>query len=158
MKKTGRISAFSAVVLLSVLAGCASGPRQAAPPAGSSDVPQHLAQLMYESAEAWNRADLDGFLATYADDSQTTFMGNPPTLGLAEIRARYLRSYFSEGKPRDHLGFDQLVTRMLGPDHALMHGRCILTNPETKKQQFCRYTLIWERRPEGWRIIHDHSS
>ena len=22
----------------------------------------------------------------------------------------------------------------------------------------CRFTLVWEKRPEGWRIIHDHSS
>ena len=127
-------------------------------PAGTSDVPQHLAQLMHESAAAWNRADLDGFLATYADDSQTTFMGNPPTLGLDSIRARYQRSYFRDGRPRDQLAFDQLVTRMLGPDHALMHGRCILTNPSTNEKQYCRFSLIWQRRAEGWRIIHDHSS
>ena len=158
LKRTGRISALSAVILSTVLAACASSGSSNAPAGGSSNVPAHLEQLMHESAVAWNRADLTGFLATYADDSQTTFMGNPPTLGLDAIRARYQSGYFSEGRPRDQLGFDQLVTRMLGANHALMHGRCILTNPETKKQQFCRYTLIWERRPEGWRIIHDHSS
>ena len=157
LKRIASTSAYSAVVLLcGVLAACASSGRTTATPA--SDVVQHLEQLMHESAEAWNRADLDGFLATYANDPQTTFMGNPPTLGLDSIRARYIRGYFREGRPRDRLSFDQLVTRMLGPNHALMHGRCVLTNPADNSNQYCRFTLIWERRPEGWRIIHDHSS
>jgi uncharacterized protein (TIGR02246 family) len=139
------------------LAACAS--TGSAPSGSSNNAEQHLVQLMHESAQAWNRGDLTGFLATYANDPNTAFMGSTAvTLGLDSIRARYVRNYFRDGKPRDQLAFDELHTRMLGPDHALMRGRCILTNPADGKQQFCRYTLVWERRPEGWRIIHDHSS
>jgi uncharacterized protein (TIGR02246 family) len=157
LRKTARTSALKALLAAAVLAGCASAGSQA--PAGGN-VPQHLVQLMNESAEAWNRGDLDGFLATYANDANTAFMGSTAvTLGLDSIRARYIRSYFKGGNPpRDRLGFDELVTRMLGNDHALMRGRCILTNPADNSKTYCRYTLIWERRPEGWRIIHDHSS
>lgn len=154
MKKTARISGLSALLLGLALSACASTPDQSAP----ADVTQHLVQLMHESAEAWNRGDLDAFLTTYADDPQTVFMGNPPTLGLDSIRTRYQRTYFRDGRPRDQLAFDELVTRMLGPNHALMRGRCILTNPADNSKTYCRYTLIWERRAEGWRIIHDHSS
>lgn len=154
MKRIARISVPSTLLCALLLGACAStGSRPR-----SQDVPQHLVQLMNESAEAWNRGDLNGFLFTYADDPQTVFMGNPPTLGLGEIRARYQRTYFKDGRPRDQLAFDELVTRMLGDDHALMRGRCILTNPADNSKTYCRYTLIWERRPEGWRIIHDHSS
>ena len=155
LKRTARTSGLEALLLGLALGACASTSNQTAP---TQDVPQHLVQLMHESAEAWNRGDLNGFLITYADDPQTVFMGNPPTLGLADIRDRYQRTYFKDGRPRDHLGFDELVTRMLGPDHALMRGRCILTNPADNSKTYCRYSLIWERRPEGWRIIHDHSS
>lgn len=112
---------------------------------------------MNESAVAWNRQDLDEFLSTYARDA--VFMGDPPTVGLDSIRVRYQRTYFAPGRPRLNLAFDQLQTTMLGANHALMTGRCILTNPaDNNKQSFCRFTLIWERRPEGWRMIHDHSS
>lgn len=155
MRKIARTSALDALLLGLLLSACASS---GSTPAPSGDVPQHLTQLMNESAAAWNRGDLDGFLETYADDSQTVFMGNPPTLGLDSIRARYQRTYFRSGRPRDQLTFDELVTRMLGPNHALMRGRCILTNPADNSKTYCRYTLIWEHRPEGWRIIHDHSS
>jgi beta-aspartyl-peptidase (threonine type) len=154
LKRIARISALEAIAFALLLGGCASGGTNG----GSQDVPQHLVTLMHESAEAWNRADLTGFLATYADDPGTAFMGTTVTLGLDSIRARYVRTYFRDGKPRDHLAFDELETRMLGPNHALMRGRCILTNPADNKKTYCRYTLIWEKRPEGWRIIHDHSS
>ncbi len=152
MKKTARISALSALAGALLLAACASGGSGSATP--GQDVPAHLVQLMHESAAAWNRADLDGFLATYANDPRTAFIGAEVTLGLDSIRARYIRSYFKDGKPPR----DQLDTRMLGPNHALMRGRCILTNPADNAKTYCRYTLVWERRPEGWRIIHDHSS
>jgi uncharacterized protein (TIGR02246 family) len=155
LRKIARISAPSVLLCALALTACASssGGR-----ADTRDVPAHLVQLMHESAEAWNRADLNGFLATYANDARTAFIGRNVTLGLDSIRARYVRDYFRTGKPRDHLGFDELDTRMLGENHALMRGRCILTNPADNSKTYCRYTLIWERRPEGWRIIHDHSS
>lgn len=156
MKKIVRISALEAIACALLLSACAS--RGGTSAGSSQDVPHHLVQLMHESAAAWNRADLPGFLATYADDPRTTFMGQVVTLGLDSIRARYVRSYFRDGKPRDQLAFDELDTRMLGPNHALMRGRCILTNPADNSKTYCRYTLVWERRPEGWRIIHDHSS
>ena len=156
MKRTARTSVLSTIALALLLGACASSGSTSG--GSAADVPAHLVQLMHESAEAWNRADLTGFLATYADDPRTAFMGTTVTLGLDSIRARYVRTYFRDGKPRDHLAFDELDTRMLGPNHALMRGRCILTNPADNKKTYCRYTLIWEKRPEGWRIIHDHSS
>jgi uncharacterized protein (TIGR02246 family) len=155
LRKIARISALSLLAGTLAVSACATGG------GGGSDtqnVPQHLVQLMNESAAAWNRADLDGFLATYADDPRTAFVGARVTLGLDSIRGNYIRNYFRTGAPRDQLAFDELETRMLGDDHALMRGRCILTNPADNSKTYCRYTLVWERRPEGWRIIHDHSS
>jgi beta-aspartyl-peptidase (threonine type) len=154
LRKIACISAPSAFFCALLLSACATGGSTV----GTRDVPQHLVQLMNESAAAWNRADLDGFLETYADDANTAFMGSTVTLGLDSIRTRYQRTYFRDGRPRDQLAFDELVTTMLGENHALMRGRCILTNPADNTRQYCRYTLIWEKRPEGWRIIHDHSS
>ena len=157
LKRTARTSVLSASVCALLATACATSGSTSG--GATQDVPSHLVQLMHESAAAWNRADLTGFLATYADDPRTAFMGQTVTLGLDSIRARYIRTYFKGGQPpRDQLAFDELDTRMLGPDHALMRGRCILTNPADNSKTYCRYTLIWERRPEGWRIIHDHSS
>jgi beta-aspartyl-peptidase (threonine type) len=154
LKRIARISALNALAFVTLIAACASSGNNAGGSVPS--VHNELVRLMNESAVAWNRADLDGFLATYTRDA--VFMGNPPTVGLDSIRARYVRGFFRDGRPTQQLAFDQLQTTMLGPNHALMTGRCILTNPADNKQSFCRFTLIWERRPEGWRMIHDHSS
>lgn len=113
---------------------------------------------MQQSAAAWNRGDLDGFLAVYKQDDRTAFMGPTITYGLADIKARYARSYFQGGKPKGQLTYDDLQYRPLGPDHVLMTGRWHLTDPGTGKKQDGYYTLIWERTSAGWKIIHDHSS
>ncbi|MGQ0814788.1 MAG: YybH family protein [Gemmatimonadota bacterium] len=118
---------------------------------------RELTDLMNESAAAWNRGDLDGFLATYKDDAQTAFMAPQITYGLPAIKARYARSYFKDGKPNAELAFGDLKFRPLGSGFVLMTGRWYLTDSEGKKQEGY-YTLVWEETAAGWKIIHDHSS
>ena len=124
----------------------------------SADSQQQIAAAMQQSAASWNRGDLDGFLAVYRDDARTAFMAPQITYGLSDIKARYARSYFKEGKPKGRLSYDDLKFRALGSEHVLMTGRWHLTDIETAKQQHGYYTLIWERTAAGWKIIHDHSS
>lgn len=112
---------------------------------------------MTEAAQAWNRGDLDGFLSTYKDDAQTAFMAPQITYGLADIKARYARSYFKDGKPKAQLTYGDLKFRPLGADHVLMTGRWYLTDPEGQRQEGY-YTLIWAKTAAGWKMIHDHSS
>jgi uncharacterized protein (TIGR02246 family) len=124
----------------------------------SATTEQQLAAAMQQSAAAWNRGDLDGFLAVYRDDARTAFMAPTITYGMADIKARYARTYFKNGKPAGRLTYDDLKFRPLGSDHVLMTGRWHLTEPDTGKKQDGYYTLIWERTSNGWKIIHDHSS
>jgi ketosteroid isomerase-like protein len=116
-----------------------------------------LVRLMDESAVAWNRGDLDTFLATYKDDSETAFMAPQITYGLAQIKARYARTYFKDGKPKAQLSYGDLKFRKLGAGHVLMTGRWYLTEPDGRKTEGY-YTLIWENTDKGWKMIHDHSS
>ena len=112
---------------------------------------------MNESAEAWNRGDVDGFLASYKDDAMTAFMAPTITYGIPDIKARYLRSYFKDGRPKAQLTYGDLKYRALGDDYVLMTGRWYLTESDGKKQEGY-YSLVWERTQAGWKIIHDHSS
>jgi len=129
---------------------------------GSTDVSagtqQELAAAMNQSAAAWNRGDLDTFLAVYKNDAQTAFMAPTITYGIPDIKARYARSYFKDGKPKAQLTYSDLKYRALGADHVLMTGKWQLTEPDSGKKQEGYYTLIWERTGSGWRIVHDHSS
>lgn len=141
----------SLTLAVAVLAGCVRSP---APPV---DPTPELRGLLEQSARAWNAGDLDGFLVTYARDSATTFLTvRGLTHGYAAIRDRYA-SRFEPGAARDSLRFTDLEFRMLGNDHVLNTARYVLTRGDSVTAEG-PFTVVWERRPEGWRMIHDHSS
>jgi uncharacterized protein (TIGR02246 family) len=115
--------------------------------------------MLRASAEDWNNGDLDGFLDDYLDSPETAFVGSDVSFGVEEIRARYLRSYWSTGRPEGLLAFEDIHVRPLGADHALARGRYVLTDRSTGAQTSTgMFTLVLVRTPDGWRIIHDHSS
>lgn len=108
------------------------------------------------SAEAWNRGDLRGHLAIYVDS--VTFMTKTgPRPGVAAIEESFTRTYFRDGRPKQQLRFEQVVVRSLGRDAALETGRFVLSGGGEPEQSGW-FSLVWVRTPQGWRVVHDHSS
>ena len=125
---------------------------QAPPPSSEPEI----RAMLDESAAAWNRGDLDGHLADNAD-SITFMTGRGPIVGKDRTAEALRRSFFRDGKPIQALRFEQVTVRPLGGRHALVVGRFILSGGnEAEKSGW--FSTVWERRPEGWRVIHDHSS
>ncbi|HEX9630928.1 MAG TPA: nuclear transport factor 2 family protein [Gemmatimonadales bacterium] len=142
----------SAILLIAGALGCA--PAAAPPP---DDPTPELERLMRRSAESWNAGDLDGFLITYARDSATTFVtSRGPVYGFEAIRGRYA-ARFEPGAERDSLTFTEFTVRMLGGNYVLSTARYVLARGDSVTATG-PFTVIWERRPEGWRMIHDHTS
>ena len=54
------------------------------------------------------------------------------------------------------LAFQVLEVQPAGPDAAVMLGRWRLT--DTPQAGSGVFSIVFERRPEGWRVIHDHTS
>ena len=54
------------------------------------------------------------------------------------------------------LTFSDLEITPLGRDAAIALGRWKLKR--SKDEPHGRFTLIFRRRAEGWRIVHDHTS
>lgn len=138
-----------------VAAACAKPP--AADPARAwADDEAAIRAATAASAEAWNRGDIKGHLAIY--DAATTFMtANGPRPGVAPIEEAFLKKYFNEGVPKQSLGFSEVAVRQLDEDAALETG-CFLLSGGGLPEQSGWFTLVWLRRPIGWRVIHDHSS
>ena len=106
---------------------------------------------------SWNRGDLESFMRTYWHSPELTFnSGTNRTTGWEATFERYKKRYQSEGKEMGTLRFDELNVLLLGPDAALVRGRWRLTLRESSPGGL--FTLILRRFPEGWRIIHDHTS
>lgn len=116
--------------------------------------------MLHASAESWNAGDLDGFLDDYLDSPETVFAGGSGVIrGVDAIRDRYLETYWRTGAPEHALRFEDLEVSALGADHALALGRYVLSDRATDSAAASGvFTLVLRRTPEGWRIIHDHSS
>ena len=126
--------------------------------AAGAQAPQDaIAAAMTKSAAGWNRGDLPGFVAVYADDA-IYVAGSEVARGKAAISARYAKSFTSGGNTRGTLSFQSVAWRTLSPVHVLYVARWTLTPAGDAKPQTGLTTLLFERRKEGWRIISDHSS
>jgi len=106
--------------------------------------------------EAWNRGDIAAFLTGYWHSPNLTFSGsNGIFRGWDAVMARYKRNYPDRGA-MGTLDFSNLEVRFLGPDAALVLGHWHLKRQ--KDEIGGVFTLVLQRFPEGWRIIHDHTS
>lgn len=109
------------------------------------------------SAAAWNRGDLEGFLADYLPEPTTTYVGSSGlVVGIEGIRGRYA-PLFREGAARDSLRFRDLRVRPLGDSTALAIGRYVLHHADSVTSTGI-FTLVLRRADGGWAIVHDHSS
>jgi beta-aspartyl-peptidase (threonine type) len=107
---------------------------------------------------AWNRGDLDAFMTTYWNSPDLVFQsGGIRTRGWQATLDRYRRRYQAEGKAMGRLAFSEVEIEILGPSAALARGRWRLEMPDGTHPAGL-YTLILKNRPEGWRIVHDHTS
>lgn len=115
-----------------------------------------IRRSLHDSVAAFNRGDLTGHLAIYAED--VNFMTkNGPRPGIAPIETAFREAYFRDGKPRQQLRFEQLAVRRLTSGVALATARFVLSGGETEDQTGW-FTLVWLRTTAGWRAVHDHSS
>ena len=150
---------ISVLLVVLALAACrASGrPPDSTPTPELAALTRLLTAQLARAAADWNRGDLDGFLSDYAPESTTTYVdGFRPRGGIDFIRKSYAR-YFAPGATRDSLYFEELEARPLSPTLALVTARFFLQRADSVTASG-PFTLVMERRPEGWKILHDHTS
>lgn len=136
-------------ILLPLLAsGCASG-------RVTEEDRTDIYLVLERQRMAWNDGDLADFMDGYARSDELVMAGGGEfRRGWQTVQDRYRASYTPDTMGR--LEFSDLEIRETGPDTALVLGRWrIERGPEATGGVF---TLILERRPEGWRIVHDHTS
>jgi beta-aspartyl-peptidase (threonine type) len=141
-----------------------------------------IEKVLKDQDDAWNRGDLEGFMKGYWNSADLTFYsGDTPRKGYDETFKRYRKRYQDhEQEPMTYpemvavmmaryrqqnpapdremgkLTFSDLNIELLGPDSAFVRGRWQLMISRGKIGGL--FTLIMKRFPEGWRIIHDHTS
>lgn len=117
--------------------------------------PGSVAAAMADSAAAWNRGDLAGFMAAYAEDA-VFVTAKGLVRGRAGIAARYAPSFRSGGNARGTLSFATLHERPIDATHRLLIARWTLMGRDGVETGLT--SLMFERQGGVWRIVSDHSS
>ncbi len=120
-------------------------------------------QVLRAQQQAWNRHDLDAFMAGYWKSPDLTFFsGAKENQGWQATLDRYRTAYASPGHEMGRLEFSGLRVEMLSGDAAFVRGSWQLTFSDGKtsdgKTPHGLFTLIFRKFPEGWKIVHDHTS
>jgi uncharacterized protein (TIGR02246 family) len=115
-------------------------------------------RVIIQSTEDWNRGDIEAFVQSYEQTPETTFVGTTITHGAEDILARYRRNYPDRAR-MGRLTFSELQARTLSPTLAIVTGRFTLERTaDAGGKATGLFTLVLRRGPNGWRIIHDHTS
>lgn len=115
--------------------------------------------LLDQQVVDWNRGDIAAFMKGYDRSPGLTFSGKSGVRrGYEAVEANYRQNYPTAEK-MGKLRFSEIEVRLLGENHALVLGRFDLERtPAGGGPASGRFTLILAKRPEGWRIMHDHTS
>ncbi len=147
-----RIAGLVLVILLpAALSGCRFEMGE------EEDLERSIEAMLHRSADAWNRGDLDDFVAAYADGASTSLMTTDgPVLGRATIRGLFVPQ-FEPGAMRDSLRLEDLNVRPLPPLIGIVTGRYVLERDGTVTDSGW-FSVVVRRAGDGWRIVHDHTS
>ena len=126
-------------------------------PADTHDADRTAINAVFKAQQAaWNRGDVDAFLVGYWQSPELTFSGsNGVSRGWDDVLARYKKNYPNR-ETMGELDFSHLEFRFLGPGAALVLGQWHLKRDMGDIGGV--FTLVWQKFPEGWKIIHDHTS
>src|ERR1700724_839464 len=123
---------------------------------GNGNAAAEIKAVLHAQQEAWNRGDIDAFMEGYRRSDETVFVsGDEVTRGWQKVLDRYKKKYSDRAK-MGALTFSNLEITPLGNDAAVALGAWKLKRASDEPRG--RFTLIFRRFSEGWRIVHDHTS
>ena len=124
--------------------------------AAANDSAAEIRAVMSAQVAAWNRGDIDGFMAGYARSDATEFVsGDKITRGWQTVRDNYRKKYNTREK-MGTLTFSDISVTLISSKAAIVVGRWKLLRKNDKPHG--TFTLVFRRMPVGWRIVHDHTS
>lgn len=149
-----RLSMLRTISKLAAMLVAATSFPIAAPAAESNEIVVQVRAALDAQQAAWNRCDIDTFTTTY-DRNAVFVSGDEITRGAQTILEHYKKKYSDRAK-MGMLTFSDLEITALGENAAVVLGRWSLKRANDEPHG--RFTLIFRKTPDGWRIVHDHTS
>ena len=132
------------------------------PVAAQSSAVGQIDSLLAEQLPAANAHDAERFLAGFAHDSSLIFVLNGGVLrGYDAVLARQREAWAGGGGAVVYAREAPPEVSLVGPDAAYaldrITARRTLPSGEVRSVDIA-VLLVWQRRPEGWRIVAAHES
>ncbi|MGA3244562.1 MAG: DUF4440 domain-containing protein [Bacteroidota bacterium] len=122
----------------------------------SQDGTADIRTVLADQVKEWNNGSVEGYMKGYWNSDSTMFVsGGNVTRGYGNVLSRYKKAYDTREK-MGKLEFSELAIRKVSSGLAIATGAWQLTRAYDKLGG--RFTLIIEKKPEGWRIVYDHTS
>ncbi|HKW88741.1 MAG TPA: nuclear transport factor 2 family protein [Candidatus Acidoferrales bacterium] len=156
--KLARKPGSIALVILAMFAGsaCMAVAQQAASSSAIDAEQTAIRKVLVDQVARWNNGEIPGFMKGYWKSEKTEFVNASGIFrGWDNVLQRYLREY-PDPVQMGQLTFSDLEINTLSPDSAYVLGRWRLDRQSGPIGGI--YTLILHKFPEGWKIIHDHTS
>jgi ketosteroid isomerase-like protein len=115
-----------------------------------------IENVLRAQEEAWNRGDIEGFMNGYWRSEKTVFVsGDEVSRGWQKVLDRYKKKYSDRAK-MGSLTFSDLEITPISDDSAVVLGSWKLKRANDEPHG--RFTLIFRKFSDGWKIVHDHTS
>lgn len=151
----GRVAGVIATSVAAVVAGAAFVLASCATPP-ASDWRSEVDSVLTAQAAAWNRGDIAGYMDGYwRSDSLLFTSGGTIRRGWEETYEKYAAKYDSPEK-MGTLTFSGLEYHLPAGGAAWVFGRWELERAADRPGGV--FTLVLRHFPEGWKIVHDHTS
>lgn len=119
---------------------------------------KQIADLVSQQENAWNKGNLQEFLQSYAKTKDVTYVSSGSVFkGYEAIRNRYIEIYGQNRASMGSLNLSELEISDLGAAHVLCIGKFTVVH-HAHVPIYGRFSLIFAKTKDGWKIIYDHSS
>jgi ketosteroid isomerase-like protein len=135
-----------------------AAPQSDSQPTANSDssAASAIRVVLDEQLVAWNRPDIAAFMQGYGQSADLSFASSTGvTRGRKPVLDRY-RQRYQDAQAMGHLDFTNPEIHPLGNEAAFVLGRWHLQRAAGERSGV--FPLVFQRFPEGWRIVHDHTS
>lgn len=115
-----------------------------------------IRKVMDDQVAAWNKGDLETFMAGYWKSEKLKFVsGDKITYGWQQTLDNYKKTYGGKGQ-MGILTFSELEITVLSKDAAYVVGSWHLKREKDDPRG--KFTLLWRKVAGKWLIVSDHSS
>lgn len=122
----------------------------------TTNVKDDIMEVLMTQQNAWNDGDIEGYMQGYfKSDSLRFASGGNVSYGWETTLERYAAGY-PDKNSMGQLIFSEIDISIISENSALVFGKWELVR--VLDHPWGLFTLLLKKTPEGWRIVHDHTS